>query len=215
MYQVGTKMMGYRPYYADGTEIKNIKIYKEGKVILTTVCGWLQHHGIKYGEDATTIFLETPVKRSTKLNLNRTDNFILKERKEPHSVYNSYDKGYTLYIHESNAKIKQMEEKLSYETDTNKSYEIPYEITIPHERLIYGGEKDNLGEPIYSYKRFEKLIEVKHSRTKQKPFGKLAENTFNELKEKNIDIDRYNVEKLLRHYNLIKKELKIWKDKKN
>ena len=206
MYQVGIKMRGYRPYYADGTEIKNIKIYKEGKILLTSGCGWLEHHGEKNRADATTIFLETPVKRSTKLNLNRTDNFILKERKEPHSVYNSYDKAYTLYIHESNAKVKQLEEKLSYETDTDKSYEIPYEITIPHERMIYTGEKNHLDEPIYGYRRFEKLIERKHSRTKQKAFGKLAEKTFNELKKENIDIDQYTVEKLLKKYNLVKRE---------
>lgn len=81
-----------RYYVVAGREIRSIKIYNESGVIYETIQGWFQYNNF---EDVTSIELDKEVKRANKLNLNRKDNFIIKNES------NSYFIKYDLYIHES------------------------------------------------------------------------------------------------------------------
>lgn len=190
----------YRPYIIMEHEIRNIKIYKNGEILFEKRCGWLEHHFntlTSTSTDVTSIFLDE-VKRSTKLNLKRTDNFIIKESNN----IGFEQKSYTLYIHEKNAHVKKLSEKKDSETETEILYHIPYEINIPHMRMIYKKDENN---KLTNDIRFT-IKEQKFSRTKKKPFGKKVDETYNQLKEHVNSISKFEVANLLKNFDIIPKK---------
>lgn len=76
-----------RCHYIDGKEITKIVFYENGKEIITNQQGWLELGNLT---DSESIMIYE-VKKAIKLNLNRKDNFYIKDKKH-------YKDGYILYI---------------------------------------------------------------------------------------------------------------------
>lgn len=188
----------FRLYYYKKYEIENIKIYKDGKILFETKHGWFEHHySSDKSTDVTTIYLKDKVKRSTKLNLQRKDNFIIKEQ----ASIGFEQKSYTLYIHESNANISELPETIDWETDTEKHFVIPYILNIPHNRMVYQKENNELTNDI----RFS-IIEHKYSRREKTPFGKKVDEMKKKLEEHIYNIGTFETANLLKHYDIIPKK---------
>lgn len=98
---IGRSEKWYRPYMVDGKEIENIIIYKNGEIIIHIRHGWIEevkeNFKSKYNGDLIEISFDGPVKRANKLNLNRKDNFIFKQKTET-----SIHDGRNLYIYADN-----------------------------------------------------------------------------------------------------------------
>lgn len=81
----------FRPLHYNGTEISSIIFYKYGHETLKINWGWFE---TKFG-DSLSVTIVKPVK-SNKLNLYRTDNFLIKENKK-HNLY-IYDNGIVTFV---------------------------------------------------------------------------------------------------------------------
>lgn len=168
----------YNPMFFEGRELTNIVIYKDGKIIYESKCGWFGH-----GTNNSIDKIEFPfeIKKANKLNLDRKDAF--------------FHKG-VLYLHQDLLDIKQTDSDVVIcESWTSKMYGDKFELTLPH--VICNGKefKDSTFTTNLQYiKRHEETEEWKES-------SRLSQ----EMKELGIRVDEYDARKILQHYQLIKK----------
>jgi hypothetical protein len=198
----------FKPYYVLGKELHGIRIYNAGKIIYENNCGWLEHHE-KPGnpsQDCVSIEVPEPIKISNKLNLNRTDNFIIIEQKKPHSIYGPDEREYMLYIHESHAKVMNLGEKTSCETDTTIYIETYLKIDLPNTRLEYTGKRSEKDDSlILEEVQHESVTVATNYSTKLKEFGEMIKRTEKDLEKEGIKINSHDLEKLLKKYDLVRR----------
>ena len=175
-------------------ELHNIVIYKNGKELFRTN-GYFSHKG-SYN-DIWQFKIDAP-KLSNKLNLNRTDNFVIKEQKQPESLYRR-EKTYTLYIHENNAPMTIKEEEKLECSDSEDTYYVTFvEIFIPHEKRQSKGTWEASFLQLYN-RRSEK---TKYGEKLKKTVDKLVK----EFSELSIQVDGYQIKDILKYYKLVRRK---------
>lgn len=118
-----------RTLTVDGHEIQEIAIYSNGVELGRTNRAWFERSS--YCGDSVEIKLYQ-VKRATKLNLNREDNFYIKEV----GKYYSYKSGYTLYINANNFKHLSIYEDKYMDTKEYTNYINRIEATLQDDLYI-------------------------------------------------------------------------------
>ena len=115
-----------------GETIEKVFIYGNGVVLAELE--EIQEHEIKngiissvYDGTATKVFLDSEIKKSVKLNLDRTDNFYIKNPEKRYAM----DKPYNLYIYYKNVDFKNSGEVLAAQFDHEKNFLQSYEVTFP------------------------------------------------------------------------------------
>lgn len=120
-----------RTYLVNNKTIENIYLYDKGNIIIHIRRGWLEcvknDYSYIYLGDLTEITIDKKVKRANKLNLNRKDNFLLKEKSE----YRIND-GVSLYININNIfkNFKYLPKKYN-DKNTHYLYGINGELKYP------------------------------------------------------------------------------------
>lgn len=168
----------YNPFFVEGYEIKKIHLYDDNGVIFSTRQGWFS------GDHSYNEFdyLEIPdVKRRLKIDLAKKECFFTSVKGE------WYEKGKfcEMYLYVDGVDIKLLDKILKSENMTHS--EIWDSVTYTFE--IKGVEIKQ-----------EILKEIKKT-----PFGLKVENLENELEGLNIKISKYDIERILQHYEVIKK----------
>ena len=184
---------GLRFYTIDGHDVDDIIFYGNGEIYATAGHGWLDHHVFSddksrsYSADVVSIDIDRPVV-AKKENLNRTDNYVLSTRKRCHRT--SEKSHYILYIYLIEKPV-DLGEFLNYETPTHKSFDSF--ISFPMVGIDYS--KNELTE----------IIMVTGCRHENTDLGNRIDCLVKEFKELDIRIHSYDIEKILKHYDLVKK----------
>jgi len=177
----GLKFLNYR-----GKAIDNIIIFDPEKqeIVHKEGHGWIEQG---YGRDTTVIiFDDCVVKRKLDLSFNGA---FCKSCKKDYSRETRYD----LYIPTTLCNYKGLGEKVKFTTDTEIYYHnfCTIELTC---QLGYEGELKK-----------QSLELSQHSRIEKNDFGAEVEKVEKKLKADGIEIRRYELEKLLQKYKLVKK----------
>lgn len=122
----------YRPYNVNGKDLEKIVIYKDGEIIIKTRSGWLEetdeNFRPKYLGDVLQLQIDGTIKRANKLNLNRKDNFLFRE-KDQYSIRD----GITLYIYADNIFSNYIELPKKYDDlKTGKHYLYGYKVQLKY-----------------------------------------------------------------------------------
>ena len=190
----------FRPYYLpSGEQLEQIIVYSKGVIKYKCSCGWLECE--ERGDIIKFILNQRPVK-ANKENLNRTDNFYLCGKRDY-----KHDKGFILYLNADTENIKievDPDFKERFKTETSISYRktgtLKTANPMTYTKAKWKGEERTTTEE--TTQEIRVFIDSKSERT---PLGKRADQLGAELKELNIDIRAYEVEKLLEHYDLKRK----------
>ena len=192
--------------------IENVVIYEKGEVLFETKSGQISCLVDDRTLDVTEINV-TEVKNANKVNLNRTDNFVVKSGTDWFG-----DKLYTLYlINGQDVEYRETIERKVMETDTEIHYLTYAYLTFNkgayYNRLVKLTEEE---EMIYN-KRYarkeivdynEVLIAQRYySRTEEKEFGRQVREVYEKLtNEVGLDVSKYYLEKALKEYDIIIKK---------
>lgn len=193
-----------RTLHLGEVEVDEIFFYSRGKVIYHCARGWLEDH--KSRQDITQITLLEPPKKAIKVDLNRTDNFYVKGRRDY-----KFDKGYNFYINidKEDIKITDLGRELFFENEFEKNEQnvLRIDLSIPFKRY----EPFKLGKDAeLQYREIEiKSITVTNDFINtRKTKGKEAESLLEDFKKISVTISRYDIEKILEHYDIKKKGVK-------
>lgn len=187
---VGVFSYGLRTNYLLGEnmqvkEITNIVIFKDGKVLLSIGKYFRgQVDGIKIDKDIKKVFL-SEVKTRRKINLDREENF--------------YHCG-TLYLYDGlDISVGETKEIIKYQNNISINYGEVATIKFKNSIVYYNSNREEIESNML-------LVDVVGSyRIEKTPQGEKIDSIEKELKENNIDINKYMLEKLLDKYDLIKK----------
>lgn len=180
----------FRPYKVDGKELKRICIYKDGEILFSVYRGWLEHNQ----NDVISLTLNGDVKRATKENLSRKDNYVLKFNDDKSGYWQT---GYTLYIHSD---IKKLDEVLDWEDDNQTHYYTRYE--LPLSGVIYTLDKqDERGNWQYKNEEVSPIILRADYRTERKEKGKKIDALSERLKAEGIALSDDQVTTLIEKFN--------------
>lgn len=192
--------------------IDNVVIYEKGEILFETKSGRNSCLVDDRMLDVTGINV-TEVKNANKVNLNRTDNFVVKSGTDWFG-----DKLYTLYlINGQDVEYRETIEKKAMETDIEINYLTYAYLTFnkgvyynkfvkltEEEEMIYN--KRYMKKEIVDYN--EVLVAQRcYSRTEEKEFGKQVREMQDILANAlGIGVGRYSVEKALKEYDIIIKK---------
>lgn len=115
-------------------EIDSLVIYADGKKLLEKTRDFNKLHRIDtagvitsiYGDTITALNLNQEPKTARKENLNRKDNYIIAKR----GKYSYEHTRYILYLHASEANVKELGEFVACEASGQKCYLYGYEVTF-------------------------------------------------------------------------------------
>lgn len=176
-----------RSYAVDNKQIENIKIFDETGVVFETKRGWFEH---KHGEDRRGTrdvrSIEFPdIKRRVKENF---------KHKEPYRLKN------TLYIPAALVEFKPLGEKLALETETEKHYHQHYSLKLTCTLFAYDFEADtDYGD---LKERSLEITSSRFTRTEKTDFGAQVLEAQNMLNAKDVNISKYDLEKILAHFTI-------------
>ena len=198
--------------HVENKNISNVVIYEKGEVLFETKSGQIDCLVDDRTLDVTGINV-TEVKNANKINLNRTDNFVVKSGTDWFG-----DKLYTLYlINGQDVEYRETIERKAIETDTEIYYltyaYLTFNKGVYYSRLVKLTEEE---EKIYN-KRYarKELVDYKevliaqryYSRTEEKEFGRQVREMQGMLANAlGIDVGKYSVEKALKEYDIIIKK---------
>lgn len=181
----------FRPYNVDGKELKRICIYKDGEILFSVCRGWLEHNQ----NDVISLTLNGDIKRATKENLSRKDNYFLKFNDDKAGYFQT---GYALYVHSD---IKKLDEVLDWEDDNQAHYYTRYE--LPLSGVIYTLDKqDERGEWQYKNEEVSPIILRAGYRTERKEKGKKIDALSERLKAEGIELSDDQVTTLIEKFNV-------------
>jgi len=183
----------WRPMVVNGNEVNNIVIYKNGKELFRLNCGFFEMKiNNILSEDIIAFKISEPVK-AIKLNLNRNDNFYMLDKEE---FERWKERKYILYINEEEVKVNKIYESLLYKNEFEKKFILTADLTFVYSCKTKEKEYKNITVNSLGIIRRE-ITE------KREKFNELLKN----LEEKKIKINSYELEQLLKYYNLVKKEV--------
>ena len=198
--------------HVENKNISNVVIYEKGEVLFETKSGQIDCLVDDRTLDVTGINV-TEVKNANKINLNRTDNFVVKSGTDWFG-----DKLYTLYlINGQDVEYRETIERKAIETDTEIYYltyaYLTFNKGVYYNRLVkLTEEEEMMYNKRYARKELidynEVLIAQRYySRTEVKEFGKQVREMQDMLANVlDIDVGRYSVEKALKEYDIIIKK---------
>lgn len=181
----------FRPYNVEGKEIKRICIYKDGAILFSSGSGWLENEG----QDVISLTLNGDVKRATKENLTRKDNYVLKFNDEKSGYWQT---GYALYIYSD---VKKLDEVLDWDDENEAHYFTRYE--LPLSGVIYTLDKrDERGEWQYKYEQVSPIILRAGFRMERKAKGKKIDALSARLEAEGIKLSDSQVTTLIEKFKI-------------
>lgn len=190
---IGRSSACYRPYSVNGKHIAEIKIYFGNEVLFTVNRGWLEHNDRSSYDILEVCGIHEVLKR----NKPKFDgkHFIVKKTEQ--SAYKS-ETEYTLYIC---ARVEKIKEFLDFETETEKHYKTAYKlflsgvISVP-DKEVYEGK--------WTWKQTVIPVIILNGdyRSELKPLGVEIETITKHLKAQDVDVSRYDFEKILKYYKM-------------
>ena len=181
----------WRPMVVNGKEINNIIIYKNGKELFKLNKGYFEMKINNILSDDIISFKISEPSKAIKLNLNRNDNFYMLDKKN-FGRWN--EKQYILYINENEINVNKIYETLLYENEFEKNFILTADLTF-----VYGCKtKEKECKEITVNSRGITRTEITE---KGEKFNELLKD----LEDKKIKINSYELEQLLKYYDLVKK----------
>lgn len=182
--------------------INNILIYNDGEILFNCRRAEIQEFPSKFSWDQLSTITIEEVKLAKKLNLNRTDNFIIINKE--HNYFN--ETRYDLYVNTKDIRVENRREEEYMKLDDRINF-------IPVADLYFtnGAEKverNKNGIDIIKYDvntpftAKEGLI----SRHELTTLGKEVEELSQKFKELKIGIQSYYVKDLLKHFNVTERK---------
>ena len=173
----------------EGKELGNIKIFDPNtqEVLHSEGIGWIG--GNSFGEQSYQIVLDECINKR-KLKLDSKIPFVIKDNTIKHGAR------YSLYIPSTLCNYKSLGEQKQFENETETYYYNYCSIELVCQMQENG--------PIEK----QRLRLSEHSRIVKNDFGNSVEQWEEKLKEDKIDISRYNLQELLKKYDLVEKKSK-------
>lgn len=172
--------------------VNDIVIYGNREKLFQIQNGYFELRNINGITENVTSFKITEPVRANKVNLSRKDNFYVLDN-EYYAKWK--ERRYILYIHESEIKVNKVTEIVSCKTDTKIYY-----IDIADLSFLHGcTTRNNSYTNIIVNRRFITRVELTE-------FGKKVGEVEKSLKEKNININTFDLEKIVKYYDLIEKK---------
>jgi hypothetical protein len=189
--RVGRNASWFRPYIVDGKEIKRICIYKDGEILYRSFSGWLEHNK----SDVIALDLVGDVKRATKENLSRKDNYLLKFSDDKNGFYQT---GYTLYVY---ADCKKIDEIIDWEDEESIHYFTRYELSLSGV-IVELDKQDERGERQYKNTEIPKIIMRGDYRSERTKAGKEIDILNERLEAEGIKLTDSQVKILMDKFKL-------------
>ena len=183
----------WRPMVVNGKEINNIIIYKNGKELFKLNKGYFEMKINNILSDDIISFKISEPSKAIKLNLNRKDNFYLLDKE---NFERWKEREYILYINEEEIKINKIYESLLYKNEFEKKFIKTADLTF-----VYGCKTKEK-----EYKNITANA-LGITRTEITEKGKKFNEILKDLENKKIKINSYELEQLLKYYDLVKKEV--------
>lgn len=208
------------------------RIYKDGEILWSTNRGYIESVEIENKTEKRFMTnrimgfnLKNEVKKANKLNLNRKDNFKIVERLE----YSYPERQEVLYIHADEVNVELIGEIISLKTEDQTSYinafkldfkegftvekwnarELPSGYIFQSEkekRSYFTSGKKSFVRDYYTETKNEMFVTGDYiTRTEYSDFRQNARNLENEFESMGVKISSYDLEKILKTYNIIKK----------
>ena len=180
-------------YMEDGKEINNIVIYGDGKELYKSNQPYItivDENNREY--DSQEIILVGDIKRANKVNLNRKDNFYVVDKENKYFS----DKGYILYIHESEIKVNSVTEKVALKLKHEVNYKKVFNITLKGNIKYKEYDKD-LHDYVSLVKNNVNITQRFYSKCELTEYGKKLKEIEEFFKNNKINITRYDLEKLI------------------
>ena len=199
----------YRPLYVNGYQIEKYIFYSDGKILFEFgSCLECEKLG-----DILSMTITEP-KKVNKVNLNRSDNFFITGRREY-----KFDKSFILYINVNleNIKIEDIPFKERWRDEFKITFYKFKKIILNKPFSYYERSLDENRKLKYVETQKEKgeIILFDKIKNEKLELGLKKDKIFKQFKELNINISSYEIEKLLKNYTLIQKEVKndknMWK----
>jgi hypothetical protein len=182
-----TSSPAYNPYFYGSHEIKYIIIFKDGEVLASV--RWFGSNN-----EYKTVNFDFPIERKIKEDLTKKQAYYKPVKSD------SYERGLfaDIYIHADLVNFKALGERVHMDTDTYTSYIFDYEISLT------ATTRDSQ-EMLPRRVRFSA---DRVSRTEYKEFQKHIDRVETMLKEKNVQIPSYELQQLLKHFDVTPKKQK-------
>ena len=180
-------------YMEDGKEINNIVVYGNGKELYKSNQPYITIVNEDNREyDSIEIILEGDIKRANKINLDRKDNFYMVDKENKYFS----DKGYILYIHESEIKINSVTEKVALKLKHEVNYKKVFNITLKG-NIKYKAYDKHLHSYISCIRNNVNITQRFYSKSVVTEYGKKLKEIEEFFKNNKINITRYDLEKLI------------------
>lgn len=180
-------------YMEDGKEINNIVVYGNGKELYKSNQPYITIVNEDNREyDSIEIILEGDIKRANKINLDRKDNFYVVDKGNKYFS----DKGYILYIHESEIKINSVIEKVALKLKHEINYKKIFNITLKG-NIKYNTYDKDLHSYISCIRNNVNITQRFYSKSVVTEYGKKLKEIEEFFKNNKININRYDIEKLI------------------
>lgn len=196
----------YRPLFYNGYECEKIIFFSKGKIIYTSLSGFLEDETSKISKDITQIFLKNNFKKVNKVNLNKKENFFVTGERDF-----KFKKGFVFYINLDieNINISFSNYEHKFNTDTG---EVLYKYAFIEGNFLVNDYKLN-------DKKELEYIEVNKDKIKVYLEQKFIKNEiglkieklkkhYEKNKDKtNIKLSSYDIENLLKIFKINIKKL--------
>lgn len=183
--RIGRPQNWHRPYKYNGYEIAEIKIYNKNGVVFSINQGWFEDNQNDRTHDIPEIEISEP-KLRRKQNFNRDEVFIIPKKRDRIEIKFDNKKA-ILYIPESEAEVRYMGEEQKQ-----------IAVSESHLYRLYG---ININDKFFF---LEKILD----RIEKTDFGQEVEKMKDKLEEKDIKISKYDMEKLMKHFEIKEKGAK-------
>lgn len=183
----------YNPFFVEGRYVDRFYFFQNGEIVASS--NW-------FGSNNDYRWIEFPfdIKLKRKRDLNSKDAFYM-SNSDNHSGERRWDIYIPVELLEG---FEKKENVKGWTSDTEQNWHDTFSFLVKGEKRH--PQKNDLGEIewVYSVDTWRAGDSCNH-RFEKTEFGKLVDNTNEELKEQGITIDGYNLEKLLKAYQLKKK----------
>ena len=188
-----TTVKGLKILYMEGKEISNIIIYGNGKELYRSNQPYItivDENNREY--DSKEIILVGDIKRANKINLDRKDNYYVVDKENKYFS----DKGYILYIHESEIKINNVTEKVALKLKHVVNYKKIFNVTLKG-NIKYKAYDKELHDYVSLVKNNVNITQRFYSKCELTEYGKKIKEIEEFLKNINVNINRYELEKII------------------
>jgi hypothetical protein len=176
---------GFNPFFFEGKQIKKILFFRDGKILGET--DWFLSNN-----ETPKVYFDFEISRKIKIDLQTKQAFYTKAKQE----YYTRDVEYDLYIHADLVNFKALGEKEHIDTDTHTSFIEHYSVDLFC--LMRGFSNFQMHTITFTARRV--------SRTETKEFGNEIERIGKMLKEKNVNIPSYELQYLVKFFNVTPKQ---------